>query len=418
MNRFRAHVVWLQRTVGITIAVGSGLSAAIAFFDLKVGLNYVLIETFAHPSVWLSVLFVPAAALTAKYIGSVGQWAQIAFCFVAAIAAVLTSTSPNDLTSFVFVGLGYFLANRYRKIERNVGRVFVPVTAVYLGAWLATNMNIIGGPAVQLLFSALGGGTLLMLTFAIVHSTSMEQREVQAYLEEAVRERTSEVREALTRQENLTLRNEVLLKELHHRTKNNLQVMISLLSIQRSRTDDSARKATAVLEQAEQRIQSLATTHEVFYQTDQVVTVELAEYVQAIVGSFSHSQGAIELHLDMEKMEEMEEMEGGGIPMTMDNAVLVGLVINEILTNVVEHAYPGSMLKPVWITLGERDGLVELRIADRGVGMDRGVGTATGGTATAGLEIIDALVAQLRGRASVVGTPHTVWSIAFPIPAY
>ncbi len=398
-NNLPEYVVWQQKTAGLIIVVGSSIASVLAFVDGYFILGMPVLHVLSHPSVWLSAFFVPTAALTVVYVGSVGQWVQILFCFIAAIASAVTS-GPADLTSLVFLGIGYLLAGRYRKIDKNVYRVYLPFTAVYVFLWIVTNMHVVGGPFTAFLFSILGGSTLLLLILSIVRSTAMEQRDRRNYLEQEVQERTADLKTALKHQRQLSKKNEVLLRELHHRTKNNLQIIASLLSIQRGRIDDAKKRATAVLEQAEQRIQTLAATHEVFHRTDRLDAVDLTEYIRSIIAAFSHTAGVLELHLDDSGVENVVEM---------DTAVLLGLILNEVLTNVVEHAYPGEAMKPLWITLTRNGSLLSIDIADRGVGIPNSVVLEP--PETAGMEIITALIAQLKGTLRITRKPHTVWHI-------
>ncbi len=398
------HTVWLQRAFGIVIASGSFLAASIAYFELIFILDYNFWDAIRQTSVWLSLFFVPAAALTALFIGSTAQWAQIVFCFVAGIASAFTS-GLADLTSLIFVGLGYSLALRYNKIRGHVWLFFVPATGLYLSVWVLSNIRFIDGPVMQILLSAVGGGMLLLLTISIVRSAEMEQQQQQDHLEEMVRDRTSDLEEALHRQEQLRHHNELLLKELHHRTKNNLQIVASLLSIQRSRTDNARKQATAVLEQAEQRIQTLAATHEVFHQTDRLSSVELSEYIRTILASFSHSKGAIEPHFAAPR-------NGLDVHIGMDQAVLIGLILNEVVTNIVEHAYPGIMVKEVWINFRATDDALVIELMDKGVGVPPEISLER--PKTAGMEVVNALVEQLEGTIRLIRTPHTVFHLELP----
>jgi two-component sensor histidine kinase len=392
-------VGWLQRAVGTIIAGGSVLTAALSFIDYTAVLGHTPLYALGRPAVWLALVFALAAFLTTLRVGAVSQWIQITGCFLTAIVSASTSTLA-DLTSLVFVGFGFSLGMRYRRVAGNVWRFFVPATAVYLGVWIYTNLHIAGGPVIQVLLSSAAAAMLLLLTFAIIKSIFLEQQTLQGKLKRTVRQRTLELETALEQQRQLSNKNEVLLRELHHRTKNNLQIIASLLFIQRSRIDDARRRATAVLEQAEQRIQTLAATHEMFHRTDRPDMVNLGEYIRFVAAAFSHTSGALELHLDDTAVE---------IPVNMDTAVLLGLILNELMTNVVEHAYPADMVKPLWITLKETGSSLIIHVTDRGLGIPDHV--VLNPPETAGMEIINALVAQLKGTLQVTRKPHAVWHI-------
>ena len=206
----------------------------------------------------------------------------------------------------------------------------------------------------------------------------------------AVSERDRALREALEQQR-------LLAREVHHRVKNNFQVVMSLLSLQSSRlSDDNARRA---IDQARRRISALALVHRQLYDTGELASISsrallgaLCEQLQPgpVIGS------VVELHCDFDD-----------VPLDIDNAVPLTLWMVEAVTNALRHAFPGSVNGQNGPSSGIvrakfrfRDGTAELTISDNGIGIETGteVDDRTDGQ---GLRLIRALASQLGGTAEV-----------------
>jgi two-component sensor histidine kinase len=123
---------------------------------------------------------------------------------------------------------------------------------------------------------------------------------------------------------------ELLIKEIHHRVKNNLQIIISMLSLQIGKISDE--KTEAILREAKQRITSIALTHQMLYQKNNLSTILLGDYIEKLVKQIelSFQSSSIKLTLNIQCTEVM---------LSIDNAVPLGLLINEVLTNAYKHAF-------------------------------------------------------------------------------
>jgi PAS domain S-box-containing protein len=216
------------------------------------------------------------------------------------------------------------------------------------------------------------------------------------------------IRAALREKENL-------LREIHHRVKNNMQVVSSLLSLQASKTPDPVTKA--ILEESRQRVRSIAILHEKLYNSANLATIDFAVYLKSLADELCKSFGRPEIScvLDLE-----------AIPFEFDKAIPTGLIVNELLTNSLKHAFPSPATKgtvSVRIrSLGDQN--VELVVKDDGVGFPPGTDIAT--ATTMGLAIVRTLVEQMRGTLTVDTSHGTACTIRFrlekkpdlpPIPA-
>ncbi|HEY0843793.1 MAG TPA: PAS domain S-box protein [Noviherbaspirillum sp.] len=198
---------------------------------------------------------------------------------------------------------------------------------------------------------------------------------------------------------------EILLKELYHRVKNNLQVISSMLSLQeRAMKDDATRSA---LEDAAGRVSAIALVHEKLYQSGNLSSITLDAYIADLCKRMGEAAGASGRGISMEV--EAEPIQAG-----LDTAVPLGLLLNELVSNCLKHAFPGERRGRIVVRL-EREGDSTLRLTVR----DDGVGIPSGMTPTLspslGLRLVGALVQQLDGQFSLVGAQGTVASLVFPL---
>ncbi len=195
---------------------------------------------------------------------------------------------------------------------------------------------------------------------------------------------------------------EVLLEEVHHRVKNNLQVITSLLRLQaRSIKDPSTR---IKFEESRLRIQAMAILHEILDESASLAEIDFVDYIQRLVAHLIRSHGAtgrvrVRLRLDP-------------LSCHRDVALPCGLIINEILSNAFKYAFPSGMAGEVRIELRrELTGTVRLFLADNGVGLPSGWDWKT--SRTLGLRLVSTLASQIEAQIEVDRTNGTAFSVAF-----
>ncbi len=199
--------------------------------------------------------------------------------------------------------------------------------------------------------------------------------------------------------------NELLLKEIHHRVKNNLQTISSLLSLQsESITDKSAFDA---VQESKNRVASMALIHQKLYQGENLAAIEMRDYFEtigkAIKDSFGEKAKNVSLEIDMSEIE-----------LDVDTAIPIGLITNELITNSLKHAFPDKQNGQILITLNQgKDGLLKLQIADNGkasknesnVKKEKGFGSL----------LIQLLTTQLGGSLEKSNDAGTLTVIHFPM---
>ncbi len=194
----------------------------------------------------------------------------------------------------------------------------------------------------------------------------------------------------------------VLLKEVHHRVKNNLQVISSLLKLQSLKVRDP--ESLAMFRESQDRIRSLAVLHEKLYQSDNMASVDFTEYVKSIskllMRSYSEAAGKIRLVLDVDHVQ-----------LGLDTAVPCGLILNELMTNSLKYAFPGEHRGELRVGLKKVEGGLELRVSDTGVGLPEDFDLAR--TRSLGMRLVHTLSGQLGGTPELSPQPGTSFRMVF-----
>ena len=187
---------------------------------------------------------------------------------------------------------------------------------------------------------------------------------------------------------------ESLLKEIHHRVKNNLQIISSLLSLQsKSLTDTDAQGA---ISESRNRVKSMSLIHEQLYQEDTISGVDMKDYIQRLVNSLTSSYG-----LDTERVE--IKIVADNILLDVDSAIPLGLIINELVSNAMKYAFPEQKSGTILISLHEMMSELKLIVHDNGVGMDPAKKT----NQSFGLSMVNSLMRKLKAEMNIVSDVGT-----------
>lgn len=201
---------------------------------------------------------------------------------------------------------------------------------------------------------------------------------------------------------------EVMMKELHHRVKNNLQIVSSLLSLQTNRLEDE--NAIAVLKESQLRVQAMSFIHQRLYKTDNITTVNMREYLtdlaESLVASYGYQRDDFDLQIDVSR----EYLD-------IDKALPAGLIINELVTNSLKYAYKGAARPMLGISLTYNAGTDSLviDIRDNGIGLD--LDKWKKAHTSFGKQLITALCKQLRATQQVEVDNGTHFIINIPAQA-
>ncbi len=182
---------------------------------------------------------------------------------------------------------------------------------------------------------------------------------------------------------------EALLKEIHHRVKNNLQVIAGLLYLQSDKTDDVSVKK--LLEEGQGRVRSMALIHQKLYENEDLKHIPFEEYLSELVGEIKKTFGASAEGVDL-------HIEAKDIQFDVDTAVPLGLIINELSTNAFKYAYTDKMGGALFsVKLEKKEGQYEMTVSDNGSGIPEDVLSATK-SSSLGLRLTRMLSDQLEGE--------------------
>ncbi len=212
-----------------------------------------------------------------------------------------------------------------------------------------------------------------------------------------IREQQEEVESREARLHDMLHEKTVLIREIHHRVKNNLQVMASLLSLQRDEVYDP--RDAALLERSRERVLSMAMVHEQLHGSEDLALIPFDQYLQQLVGHMrsSYDTGRVDLVVEADEA-----------PLEIERAVPCGLMVNELVTNALQHAFPGAADGTIRVTLRRRAGEYELSVADTGVGMSGDQNRSLG------LTLVESLARQLNATVDVRNDDGMQYLFTFP----
>lgn len=219
--------------------------------------------------------------------------------------------------------------------------------------------------------------------YAVARDVTKE-KEIQKTLQASVREK------------------DVLLKEIHHRVKNNLQVISSLINMQiRNLVDAPAKDA---LIECQTRIQAIALIHEKLYQSADYARVSFSEYVQSLMADIFHALGVspntIALELNIPRM-----------LLPIDKAIPCALILNELVTNSLKHAFPEERRGVINVSIYAEIGYISMTIKDTGVGLPENINLKN--SPSLGLQLVNTLLEQLKASIEIDRTNGTAFTIHF-----
>jgi PAS domain S-box-containing protein len=287
----------------------------------------------------------------------------------------------------------------------------------YVGAFAELHRRVIGGQRGELDFEVVGlrGTRRWLHTSAAPMFDATLGETVLVGITSDVTERKRDVQQLHALNEQLASRvhartaalkeREVMLQEIHHRVKNNLQVVASLINMQsRTLTNTATRMA---LQQCRSRVETMAQIHEMLYQSKDYAQVPFAKYARdlatRVLSASGSSNTAVALDFELEDLS-----------LPVDTAIPCGLILNELVANSVKHAFPHAASGKIRVELRRlADHMVLLSVSDDGIGIapEYDVESAD----SLGVQLVITLVEQLDAHLEIVRQPGTTFRITFPV---
>jgi two-component sensor histidine kinase len=385
----------LHKRVGIFV-FAFATALAILEYDYFFSLRQMsATEAFWQPSVF-SVFFIGILfLLTAFMMHWIACFLQVILIIIPAYYAALFSTS-GDLTSAIILLTGYVLALEYGFLTKWFHTKTIVIAGLYFVIlFLGVNSNE-DSTLVSALHSVLGTGLIVSIVYLVVQNQIVKDRMRAEKLEVKVTEQTRDLQKALKQKE-------TLLREVHHRTKNNMQLISSLINLEYSEAEDENARMSADISM--RRIQSLAIAHEYLHQSENIQNINLKDYVEGflsvLASDFISSNIKISSSIDT------------GIITNIDGAIPLGLIINELVTNSYKYAFNVRQNAEITINIHQLHREVFVLVEDNGSGMSEIDNIED--SDKLGLQIVVRLIKQINGYYTTYQNNGTSWRITIPL---
>lgn len=305
------------------------------------------------------------------------KWASIIILsanFVVLIASVLGFLQiaylvnlTSALSSILFIYAGIFQLNRGFKPAKYFLIAYIPpcftivlfifyTQGLISYTWFMQNSLIISFCLHAILFS-----------LAVAQKIKTYKDEADALmvlqkesLERKVAERTQALAAEKEKIQQQSEQLKTVMKELHHRVKNNLTIVSSLLELQGNRLNDEV--SVKAFQEGQQRIEAMSLIHQRLYKSEQLTTINMSDYINELSANLMHVYGFTRNTLNLKIKVDCEELD-------IDNAIPIGLILNELITNTLKYAYKDIEKPELSISLLKKDGLT-LEVQDNGIGVD------------------------------------------------
>ncbi|WP_431859378.1 sensor histidine kinase [Azospirillum sp.] len=307
----------------------------------------------------------------------------------ALIRKAIGSSPSTELATVSGKADGEELILGYAKIENVPLYVSVAIDRpALLRVWFEESR--VPGAMAAVALAALGALTIF------VFRQARRDEEAKRLLESTVEARTSDLRSA-----NRQL--EVLVQEVHHRVKNNLQVISSMLRLQSIQmSDDGVRKA---LQDSVNRVHAMSLVHEMLSGAGDRAGLEFREYLRDLTDQLKESYGAGD--------RVAIAIECDDLTLDMTQGILLALIVNEIFSNALKHAFPPGHPGELRIALERQGARARLTMRDNGIGLPPGFDWRK--ASSLGLQIVQSLAAKLGGEASLTAAGSTCFTLVFPL---
>lgn len=274
----------------------------------------------------------------------------------------------------------------------------VLIAAVYFlfgFLWILLSDSLLGilfpDMALYMKFQTLKGWIYVVLTTLLVYALVRSYAGYKERLMVSLEEREREAKERLAEKE-------LLIREVHHRVKNNMQLIQSMIRLNLKKPNADAEE---LIDELSNRIFSMALIHEQMYKAKSLGTFAIEEYLNDLINNIrgGNSSKGIELHADIEP-----------ISLEQDAAIPCGIIINEVLTNAFKYAFPDNRQGNIWVRFYLKENTRILEVQDDGAGFD-----SRKNGMSFGLQLVEILAQQLNGKVSIESGPEgTRFSLVFP----
>lgn len=326
-----------------------------------------------------------------------------ALVILAQVTVVATfSFGIRDLALFAFPGILILMSLLLEK------RRFIILTTISIIciAWISLGAHLgwytVQRPPGPSIYDFIVASTLVMITAYMAFLLAENSRQSLQQAREEIQRRKAM---SLVIESNLQEK-EILLKEIHHRVKNNLTVIYSLLNLQKKHIHNKD-QAISAFDDMRARIISMSLVHEQLYKSKNLSQIAMKHYLHNMakqLKSMYTPSKSIEIHLDVDN-----------INLSINNAIPCGMMINEIITNAFKHAFQQTEHPEILVTLKQSQERIQLTVSDNGCGLPANLDLDN--PKSMGLRLIHLLVEQLNAQIHITRKNGTTFAFTFPVAA-
>ena len=386
----------VQRLVGFVGGGGTILVGVVNWFIYSAINEVGLVQSFLSSYTGLILIMGLIAIGCGFWDHPIARWTHVGlFVFAGMFGAI--SADRGDITSAFFVVFAIILLVEYR-FERKVAWVLALLMLTGYVTALAVGyqddaprplMSAFASLISVLIFVGLFGGVILR------HRIQLQRN--AASLEDRIAERTVDLNKALSERT-------VMLQEIHHRVKNNMQTISTLLGMEVDKMPDTAAKGA--LTASQQRIQAMASVHDVLYRSEHLDRVDLSDYTRDLVDTLLQT-ALCPIELDL------QVSEAGTVDLSF--AVCLGMVLNELVSNALKHGFDPRTGGKLRVALTSNGRCVVLEVEDNGKGLPDGfVPEEQSGV---GMSVVTSIVRHRGGQIDFRSDGGTCWRLELPLSA-
>jgi two-component sensor histidine kinase len=334
----------------------------------------------------------------------------------------ILSLNPRvaDVTSAVFVWTGGFLAFDYRLMDSRRGAKLSLVAGIYVvllvvGLYVRSGASPVSVAQTIVMITALVYVAWIIIDLRwdwhVERSNTLERHVEQRSSELARRlheaqDLSERLETALENEKDLAQQKELLIREVHHRTKNNMQMVSSLISLELSHVADP--DAALALEKSTRRVQALAVVHEQLYNSSNLTVVDLARYLESLIQHLRSSMESSRIAIETA----VPESAAGDV----DTAIPLGIIVNELVTHATMQALQESDQARIRVSLSSDGDQYLLEVQDNGCGADcSDEDLEAADEDRVSQSLVHGLAAQLGGHVSHEYSEGNRWSVRFPM---
>jgi len=307
------------------------------------------------------------------------------------ISIYLMIVHKNESAKFYFIGWGIMLLAVVMISLINIG---------VLSRTALTSHIFQIASLFELLLLSMGLAFRYNLQHKLIVKQKQDLFQINRTLEQTISDRTQELHEEVQQTKVLLKDRDILFKELYHRVKNNLQMMVSILSMQKRRVEGGSAKG--IIEDITGRIKSLALIHEKLQASSELDSINMREYLTSLLDGVKNSYQVkgLELMIDVED-----------ISMSIDQVTSVGLIVNELTNNSFKHAFKDTQTPRISLSMTKEKDVYHLEYSDNGKGSE-----STRESKSLGSTLIKTLTnSQLKGSYTINTQPSVSYSFTFPL---